>query len=415
MYGNRVNPLSAQLYYAVRQQRPHVGRRYAQKGFVGYNPDELEVFSVQMERMGRWAHIMIVSAMFAQSRIVLAQHSVDGPALEAKTAEQAYKNITQLKGTPAEQVVPAMQVITSSLGVECSFCHVQGKPEADDKPAKKTAREMMAMVASINKGSFGGRQQVSCYSCHHGVANPVSVPPVLESDMPMRTENRSAAPTGATPSADDVIQKYVAAVGGADAIRKVSSRIEKGTIAVGSSQTPIEVLTKAPNKRVTISHTSNGDSYTAFDGTAGWMGNTGRPAREMSPVESGASALDAEFAIALRLKEIFPQVRRVRPEQINGVMCESLVGTGPGRSPVRLYFDQNSGLLVRMVRYAETPVGRNPTQIDYADYREADGVKIPFRWTLSRINGRFTIQIAEVKSNIAIDDAKFAKPTADVK
>ena len=71
-----------------------------------------------------------------------------------------------------------------------------GKPELDDKPAKKTAREMMAMVASINKGSFGGRQQVSCYSCHHGVANPASVPPVLETDPPARTETKAALTVG---------------------------------------------------------------------------------------------------------------------------------------------------------------------------------------------------------------------------
>jgi hypothetical protein len=63
-----------------------------------------------------------------------------------------------------------------------------------------------------------------------------------------------------------------------------------------------------------------------------------------------------------------------------------------------------------MVRYAETPVGRNPTQIDYADYRDVDGVKTAFRWTLSRPNGRFTIQIADVVNNAPVDDAKFAKP-----
>jgi hypothetical protein len=67
-------------------------------------------------------------------------------------------------------------------------------------------------------------------------------------------------------------------------------------------------------------------------------------------------------------------------------------------------------LLVRLVRYADTPVGRNPTQIDYADYREQDGVKTPFRWTLSRPNGRFTIQIAELTNNVPIDDARFARP-----
>jgi photosynthetic reaction center cytochrome c subunit len=371
---------------------------------------------IQTVRPNIYSTLFVATVTFAP--IALAQHSLDRPTTASKTAEQVYKNIVQLKGTPAEQLIPAMQVISASLGVECSFCHVAGKAELDDKPEKKAARQMMAMVASINQGNFGGRQQVSCYSCHHGVADPSSVPPVLETDA-ARPDTGTAAPPAAAsataPTADAVIQKYVAAMGGVDAIHKITSRVEKGMILVGASQTPIEVLTKAPNKRVTITHSASGDSFTAFDGTAGWMGNTGRPAREMLPAESAASALDAEFAIAVRLKEIFPQIRRAPPEQIGGAWCESLIAMGPGRLPVRLYFDQISGLLVRLVRYAETPVGRNPTQIDYADYRDTDGVKIPFRWTLSRINGRFTIQIADVKSNVPMDDTKFARPTGDVK
>jgi hypothetical protein len=135
----------------------------------------------------------------------------------------------------------------------------------------------------------------------------------------------------------------------------------------------------------------------------------------MSRAEGGAASLDAEFALALRLKEIFPMLRRGRTETIAGVECEVLNGSGPERPATRLYFDKKSGLLVRMIRFAETPVGRIPTQVDYADYRDADGVKIPFRWTLSRVNGRFTIQIAEAKSNVAIDDARFAKPPGDVR
>jgi outer membrane lipoprotein-sorting protein len=265
--------------------------------------------------------------------------------------------------------------------------------DADDKGAKKTAREMMHMQAEINKASFRGQKQVTCYSCHRGSQRPVNTPPVLESDAPARPAAAPMAPPaqGQTVTADQILEKYVAALGGPDAIRKITSRVQTGKILAGGSETPIEVLTKAPNKRVTITHAAAGDSFTAFDGTAGWMGNAGRPAREMSPAESMASGLDAEFALALRIKEIFPQLRR-------------------GRLPVRLYFDAKTGLLVRLVRYADTPLGRNPTQIDYADYRDQDGVKTPFRWTLSRPNGRFTIQIANLKTNVPIDDSKFAKP-----
>jgi hypothetical protein len=224
-----------------------------------------------------------------------------------------------------------------------------------------------------------------------------------------------AAPAVVLPTVDDILNKYVAALGGADAIRKAASRVEKGAILVGGNETPIEVTTKAPNKRISASQMGQGQSYTAFDGTAGWLGSTGRPAREMSTAESAAAGIDAEFYLAIRLKEVFPQLRVGRPEEIAGTSCQTLVGSGPGRPPVRLYFDSKSGLLVRLVRFAETPLGRNPTQIDYADYRDADGVKIPYRWTLARPNGRFTIQIADVRTNVAVDDAKFAKPDGPVK
>jgi photosynthetic reaction center cytochrome c subunit len=334
---------------------------------------------------------------------------------ESKTAEQVYKNITALKGTPADQLIPAMQFIASSLGVECGTCHVQGKPEADDKPAKKTARNMIAMTLAINKDSFGGRTQITCYSCHRGAERPVGIPPVLESDAAPRPASGTPAERPQPANAETVLERYTAAVGGADAIKKVTSRVMNGSIMANGNTSAIELITKAPNKRVSISHMGGGQSFTAFDGTIGWMGNTGRPAREMSTLEAEAAGLDAEFYLPLRIKEIFQQVRGGRPEEIGGLKCDVLTGTRPGRAPVRLYFDQKSGLLMRMVRYADTPVGRNPTQIDYADYREADGVKIPFRWTLSRPNGRFTIQIAEVKSNVPVDDARFAKPAGDVR
>ena len=334
-----------------------------------------------------------------------------------KTAEQQYKNITALKGTPADQLGPAMQFISASLGVNCEFCHVQSKFEADDKNAKKTAREMIAMQNMINKEAFRGRLQVTCNTCHRGAARPVGVPNVLESDTVPTPASATvgAPPAGAQVTVDQVLEKYVAAVGGADAIRQITSREMKGVITANGSQTSIDVLTKAPNKRVTISHAQGGDSFTAFDGKEGWMGLTGRPARAMSGMESGASSIDAEFYLPLRLKEMYPQLRRGRVETINGVECEVLNGTSPDRPAVRLYLDKKTGLLVRQVRFMETPVGRNPTQIDYADYKSISGVMIPLRWTLSRPNGRFTIQVNDVKVNAAIDDAKFARPEGNVK
>ncbi len=332
------------------------------------------------------------------------------PVFAQQTAEQVYKNIVALKGTPADQLIPSMQFISAALGVECSACHVQGKPEADDKPMKKDAREMIEMTLAINKTHFKGRLQVSCNSCHNGHERPNAVPPVLESDAMPKKEAPAARPSGPQPTADDVLAKYLAGSGGADALKKTSTRIEKGVILAGGMESPIELYLKAPNKRISISKMGNSDSITAFDGAAGWLGSTGRPARAMSEAESAAAALDAQFALPLTLKEMYPQLRRGRPDTINGVECEVLQGAAPGKPQVRLYFDKQTGLLMRMVRFADTPIGRNPTQIDYADYRDADGAKIPYRWTLSRPNGRFTIQIKEVQNNAPVDDAKFAKP-----
>ena len=382
-----------------------LGRGYSAGEKIRYNAVNNEGESKMQERK-------LLGAIFA---LAVTAGLARGQAVESKTAEQVFKNIVQLKGTPADQLVPAMQFISSSLGVECEFCHVKGKMELDDKATKKTAREMMAMTAALNKNSFGGRREVTCYSCHHGSEHPASTPPVLESDMPAHSEAAAAPTAGASLTADQIVEKYVSALGGAEAMKKISSRVAKGVLVFGPNQTPIEVITKAPNKRISISHTPNGESFTAFDGTSGWLGNTGRPARQMSPAESEAAGLDAEFYLALRLPQIFQQLRPGHPQTINGVECETLIGTRPGRPPVRLYFDSKSGLLLRQVRYGETPLGRNPTQIDYADYREMDGVKVPFRWTLSRTNGRFTIQIAEVKSNVPVEDERFTKPAADVK
>ncbi|HVO98509.1 MAG TPA: c-type cytochrome [Bryobacteraceae bacterium] len=330
---------------------------------------------------------------------------------DVKTAEQAYKNIIELKGTPADQLMPTMQYISVSLGVQCDTCHVAGKFEADDKRAKKTAREMIAMTMAINKNSFRGQTSVTCYSCHRGSERPMGIPPVQETDAaPKPAEAPAAGPRPTPPTADSVIENYISALGGADAMKKVTTRVGKGSITAMGQEMPIEVYTKAPNMRITVTHMGPRESYTAFDGKAGWMGSSGRPASDMSPAESLASSLDSEFYLALRMKEIFPQLRAGRPDKIGDRDVISLNGSRQGQPPVRFFFDANTNLLVRIVRYSDTPVGRMPTQIDYSDYREVNGVKTPFRWTLSRPNGRFTIQLTEVKANVPIEDSRFAKP-----
>jgi hypothetical protein len=348
-----------------------------------------------------------------------------GPAQNAggpKTAEQSFKNIQVLKDIPADQLIPSMQFISASLGVECEFCHVQGAFEKDDKKAKATARMMIKMQMAINKDHFEGHLDVTCNSCHRGAHDPVAVPVIGDEEpkpehaaAPAPAPGNTAAPTGTPaprPSADAVLEKYVQALGGSEAIQKVSSRVEKGTISFARGQIPIEVFAKAPSQRATVVHQANGDNVTAYDGHAGWLGAPGRPASDMSEQENEAFRLDADFHFATDLKQIFGQFRVGRPEKIGDKPATLVFALRQHQPPVRLYFDDESGLLVRQVRYAETPLGRNPTEIDYSDYRDAGGVKIPYRWTIARPGGRFTIQVSEVQQNVAIDDAKFAKPAA---
>jgi hypothetical protein len=125
-----------------------------------------------------------------------------------------------------------------------------------------------------------------------------------------------------------------------------------------------------------------------------------------------AAAMDADLHFAEHLKSMFSAVEVRGTEKLADHEAYLVVGQRQEQTPVRLYFDEQTGLLVRLVRFGETPLGRLPTQIDYADYRDVDGVKIPFRWTLARPGGRFTIQLTDVKQNVAVDDARFEKPAA---
>lgn len=346
-----------------------------------------------------------------------AQHS-STPATEggaSKTAEQQFKNIQVLKGVPADEVIPAMQFISSSLGVECEFCHVRNAFDKDDKKPKQVARKMIQMQMAIDKDNFNGENAVTCFSCHRGAENPVAIPVVLAAgEAPKRpeAENQGSA-VAALPSADEILNKYVQSVGGAAAVDKITSRKEEGTVSFGGQQFPVEVFAKAPNKRISIVHTPNGDNITAFDGNSGWLGNPGpRPPRDMSAQENQAASFDAAFYLPTELKKMFSQFR-VRPsEKIDGKDVVQVIGMNQGHPPTRLFFDKDSGLLVRSVRYASTPVGLNPTEVDYVDYREESGVKIPMQWTVARPNGRFTIQISKVEQNVPIADSKFEKPAA---
>jgi photosynthetic reaction center cytochrome c subunit len=333
----------------------------------------------------------------------------------AKTAAEEFKNIQVLKNIPADQLIPTMQFIGASLGVECEFCHVGREMDKDDKKAKKTAREMMRMMFAVNQNNFSGEREVTCNTCHRGSIHPQAIPAIAtEAPKPGTTDGDpdDAASLASWPSGSSVMAKYLEALGGKLALEKVTTRVEKGNaLLAGGHGLPIEILAKSPDERVSVMHTANGDSVTAFNGHVGWLAAPGRPLREMSAADQYAARLDATVMFPANLAATFDELKlQPHPEAVDGHAATVVWGITKGHPPVRLYFDPQSGLLLRMLHYDDTALGLNPTQVDYSEYHDVGGVKTPYRWTIARPSGAFTIQLDEVQNNAPIDAAKFVEP-----
>lgn len=338
-------------------------------------------------------------------------------ASSPRTAEAAFKNIQVLKSVPSDQLIPAMRFISASLGVECGYCHVEGHFDKDDKKPKQIARSMMRMMLAIDKNSFAGNRQVTCYSCHRGSPNPNAIPPVGSAMQTMPAMARATAPEDENlptnlPTAGQLIDTYIQALGGADAIEKITSREGKGATTVGGKSVRVEVFSQDPNEQALIRHMPTGDDMTVFNGQAGWSAVPGRPMREMQGADLDTARMDADLHFPLHIKQVFDELRVEYPEQVGEHEAYVVVGARVGQPPVKFYFDERTGLLLRMVRYSESPLGRDPTQIDYSDYRAVDGVETPYRWTIARPDSSSTIQWEQIRQNVPIDDARFAKPAA---
>jgi photosynthetic reaction center cytochrome c subunit len=338
-----------------------------------------------------------------------------GDSAATKTAGKEFKNIQVLKNIPADQLIPTMQFVSASLGVECEFCHVEREMDKDDKKTKKTAREMMRMVAAVNQNNFSGEREVTCNTCHRGSIRPQAIPAIAtEAPKPAVADSDAddATARASWPSGNSVIAKYLEAAGGQAALEKVATRVEKGNILLAEGRKlPIEVFAKSPDMRVSVMHTSNGDSVTAYNGHAGWMASPGRPLQEMSPADQYAARLDATVMFPTHLGALFGETKlQPHPQEVDGHAASVVLGIAKGEPPVKFYFDPQTGLLLRMLHYTDSALGLNPTQVDYADYRDAGGVKTPYRWTIARPSGAFTIQLDEILNNAPIDAAKFVEP-----
>jgi hypothetical protein len=345
-------------------------------------------------------------------------------------SEDVFKNIQVLRGIPVDEFMGTMGFFSAALSLNCTDCHSKAANGdwaryADDTPLKQAARKMVLMVRAINQTNFDGKPEVSCYSCHRSSNRPKVIPNLAEqygspADDPNELESHGEAVTRDAPSVDQILDRYIRAIGGSQQAAKLTSFIAKGTYSgydTSDDKVPIEIYAKAPDQRTSILHAPVGDGKTkdgttVFDGRAGWINDahTLVPMLMMTGGNLDGARVDAALNFPGGLKQTLTDWRGGFPEtSIDGHDVQVIQGTS-GKSKVKLYFDKQSGLLVRQVRYSQTLVGINPTQADYSDYRDVAGVKLPFKWQVTWTDGQSSFEMNQVQPNAPIDARRFAKP-----
>ena len=280
---------------------------------------------------------------------------------------------------------------------------------------------MVLMENLINRADFGSTRLVTCYTCHRGNPLPETTPSLAEqygpppAADPDRVEQLPKA-LDTPAAAQQILDKYIQALGGAKQLAKLKSFTAKGTYSgfdTDFQKVPAEVFAKAPNQRTTVNHLSGGDNVASFDGQSGWVAAADKP---LSPIilsggDLDGTRLDADIAFPTALKEDLTKLHvGFPPLTLNGHSVQVVEGTAAGGTIVKLYFDKTTGLLVRQTRLTNTVVGLTPIHTDYSDYRLIAGVKIPFHLAVTWVDGQSTTELTSVQPNAEIAAAKFEKP-----
>ncbi len=342
---------------------------------------------------------------------------------QPQTTDTVFKNIQMFKGVPVDTFFDMMGMFAASMGEDCTFCHLPESALDRDKfsvltPRIARARQMVAMTNTLNKNFFKGEPRVTCFTCHRGTNMPVDSPRLsLQYGEPDDDPNVMNFPTWDGGNAQQTLDKYLEALGGAAALAKITTFTAKGTYAgfdTAHKEAPVEIYAKAPNQRTLVVHLPvQGESYRVFDGKNGWWAGLDAP----SPLETltagnlDRARIESILAFPAGIKQAWSQWR-VGRTAIDDNAVTILQGTNPGSGmlPVNLYFDNKTGLLVRWLRWNATPMGPVPTEINYDDYKDVAGVKMPFTWTASQTYMQMTIKLSELRPNAPVDARWFARP-----
>ncbi len=219
----------------------------------------------------------------------------------------------------------------------------------------------------------------------------------------------------AMPTVDQVLDRYVQALGGKAVIEKRTTVVIKGKVDVPSTgeSGSMETYKKAPNKEMQmINIPSNGPSQRGFDGTVGWNWDPDSGPNDMSAADLAAMKLESDFYRDIRLKELYPKMSVKGKEKLGGHEAYVIEAPREDGSSEKMYFDTQSGLLVQTEIPMDVPdEGKTIVNSQYEDYREVEGVKVPFIIRQTSADFDFVIRLSEVKYDVPIDDAKFKKPS----
>lgn len=339
--------------------------------------------------------------------------------------EDEFLNIKAYRGQPADHLIPTMVYFEAALGVGCGYCHDNDatKRELDTKPQKDVARRMIEMVNTLNKSSFGGAPRVTCFTCHMGRPSPLGMPNVVGQPQgpPALGEeyfaNLPPAPPVPNTDAGQVLDRYIAAVGGAAALQKTPSLVANGTMTQRRIGRPfpaqqVEISSKAPGMQVIATRAGQADNLIAYGPSGRWAKNGNGPTRDLRRGEGDATVLEDAFNLPAQIKTILLEPRMDRPEVVMGRELNVVRGRTQNLPLVKLYFEKESGLLRRIVYNQESAAGPYPTQVDYSDIRDVGGRKVPHIWIVSQVRNReFTWAMQNVRA-VAVEDSKFARPPA---
>jgi len=274
---------------------------------------------------------------------------------------------------------------------------------------------MINMMNGLNEANFGGRPRVTCFTCHRGSPNPEDVPSLaLQYADVVDDPNAMTLVRSRTVTPDQVFAKYMEALGGAQKVAALTSFTARGSYGgfnTGGADIPIEINAKAPNQRMQIVRAPDAENVKTFDGRKAWVSEGWRPLplMELTGGNLEGARIEALTLFPATIKESFTGWQ-VGTATIDDKSVQVLQGRSAGQPlPVNFYFD-DAGLLVRTVRWNRTPVGTVPTQMDFSDYRDVAGVKLPFKTVITWTDGQNTIALNQIQANVPIDAARFATP-----